>query len=338
MIARKLISSLFVLNYPHARVYVVALCTQLIIASLSASTDRPILSNIEIMEQYVDFSQLSDEEYRNTLPFGDRLLNAFDSVLSFTNCPNRLELPYDLNTLTLHFSLPEWRSPHMVQYTYLLEGRDHSWHEPSKQPYVTLRDLSAGTYTLRVKARNRSGNWSLQNSYDIVIRKPWWMTQWALAVMMLIVTGLMALYLRQWRQRNNEIREMQHLLDVYRTSSATSLSTGKVTDQGDGFLRLINKTLEEHLSDENFGIAELCEILNISRAQLHRKLKKQTGLSTSHYIRYLRLQMARDMFRDSNLNVSEVAFAVGFSNAAYFSKVFKAMYGISPSEARDQLQ
>lgn len=131
---------------------------------------------------------------------------------------------------------------------------------------------------------------------------------------------------------------MRRLLEAYQqNASSSSFSIAEQDDVGDSFLRLVNHTLETHLSDENFGIAELCELLNISRTQLHRKLKKLTGLSTSHYIRSLRLKTARELFADPSLNVSEVAFAVGFSSAAYFSKVFKEQFGISPSEARDRI-
>jgi AraC-like DNA-binding protein len=86
--------------------------------------------------------------------------------------------------------------------------------------------------------------------------------------------------------------------------------------------------------DEIFviGIAELCELLNISRAQFHRKLKKLTGLSHSHYIRSLRLEIAKELLVTTNLNISEVAFKVGFSSATYFSKVFKSQYGHAPSD------
>jgi AraC-like DNA-binding protein len=266
------------------------------------------------------------------------LLPAYDTILPFSGCPAGLELPYDLNTITVHFSYPDWHSPHKVQYTHLLQGRDNVWSEPSEDPFVVLRDLPAGTYALHIKARDGSESWSLQSSFDIVIRKAWWMTGWAKAGLIVIVLGFVAMLLRRREQRRSEIREMQQLLEAHRTAQLSLLPAQEGKNDGDGFLRLINNTLEEHLSDENFGIAELCELLNISRTQLHRKLKKRTGLSTSHYIRFLRLQMAKELLRDPSLNVSEVAFAVGFSNAAYFSRVFKAQYGVPPSEARNPVQ
>ncbi|MDX1478021.1 MAG: helix-turn-helix domain-containing protein [Saprospiraceae bacterium] len=313
------------------------LCLNGCIVSLVAEVVQPVISQIDIMEESVNFSRLGEEDYRNTLPFGDRLLNAFDTILPFSNTPDGLELPHNLNTITVHFAFPDWHSPHKVQYAYLLEGRDQMWSKPSEEPFVMLRDLSAGTYAFRVKARDGSAGWSRPTSFHIVIRKAWWATGWAKAGLILIVLVLVALLLRYREQRRSEMREMRRLLETYRNSSLLSIASKEGPDDEDGFLRLINHTLEEHLSDENFGIAELCELLNISRTQLPRKLKKRTGLSTSHYIRFLRLQMAKELLGDQTLNVSEVAFAVGFSNAAYFSRVFKAQYGMSPSEARQEL-
>ena len=108
----------------------------------------------------------------------------------------------------------------------------------------------------------------------------------------------------------------------------------KTSPKADSFLDQVHQTLEAHLSDENFGIAELCKILKISRAQLHRKLKKLTGQSTSHYIRSLRLDIAKGLLEKTQLNVSEIAFSVGFSNVTYFSRVFKNEFGFTPKEVR----
>ena len=304
---------------------------------LVAQEDRPIISHVDIMEQKVDFSRLGSDAYRSTLPFGDRLLNAFDTVLPFSKCPDRLDLPHDLNTLTLHFSFTEWQSPHKVLYAHFLEGRDREWSVPSEDPFVILRDLPHGAYTLLIKARGGSTHWSSPTAFSFEIRKAWWLSTWAIGAMTVIIFALVIMLMRYWAQRRSEIKEMQQLIEAYKNASLSPLRLSGQSDHVDGFLRLVNHTLETHLSDENFGIAELCELLNISRAQLHRKLKKSTGLSTSHYIRTLRLRMARAMLLgDPGLNVSEVAFAVGFSNAAYFSRVFKSQYGVSPSEARIQ--
>lgn len=103
------------------------------------------------------------------------------------------------------------------------------------------------------------------------------------------------------------------------------------------FLKKIKSTLLEHLSDESFGIPELCKELGISRSQLHRKLKALTGKSTSLILRSIRLEEARNLLLRPELSVSEVAYQVGFGNPNYFSTVFSDFYGVSPTEMREQL-
>jgi transcriptional regulator GlxA family with amidase domain len=185
-----------------------------------------------------------------------------------------------------------------------------------------------------VKARAEGTQWSEPFSYSFSINPPWYQSSMAYLayIGLLIAGGFWAFRIREAaksrRARIQEILKENKIL-TYGNSHILNLSSTE-----DKFVQLINKTLEAHLSDENFGIAELCDVLNISRAQLHRKLKKITGLSTSHYIRTLRLHYAKELLDKSELNISEVAFNVGFSSATYFSKVFKAQFGFAPRELR----
>jgi TolB-like protein/AraC-like DNA-binding protein/Tfp pilus assembly protein PilF len=99
------------------------------------------------------------------------------------------------------------------------------------------------------------------------------------------------------------------------------------------FLNQLTRVVEENLSDENFGVSELAEAINMSRSNLLRKLKKSTGLSVSLFIRQVRLKRAMALLQNSSQNVSEVSFAVGFSSTSYFIKCFREEYGFSPGEA-----
>ena len=101
----------------------------------------------------------------------------------------------------------------------------------------------------------------------------------------------------------------------------------------DLFIARLHGVLQENLSDDTFDIAALCATLKISRSQLHNKLKSLTGLSTSHYLRQFRLVEAKKLMAiNRQLNISEIAFKVGFKDPKYFSKVFKQKFGMSPSE------
>jgi AraC-like DNA-binding protein len=76
--------------------------------------------------------------------------------------------------------------------------------------------------------------------------------------------------------------------------------------------------------------------VGISRAQLHRKMKELTGLPVSEFIRNIRLEQAVRLLKEQKINVTQVAYSVGFSNVAHFSTVFRKQFGVSPSEYIEQ--
>lgn len=88
----------------------------------------------------------------------------------------------------------------------------------------------------------------------------------------------------------------------------------------------------ENASDENFGVSELAERMNMSRSSLLRKIKNETELSASQFIRQLRLKKAMDVLQSSSLTVSEVSYQVGFGSVSYFIKCFREEYGFPPGE------
>ena len=98
------------------------------------------------------------------------------------------------------------------------------------------------------------------------------------------------------------------------------------------FLEQATIIIEENLSDEHFGIDQLCKSVNMSRVTLHRKLKALTNLSASHFIRSFRLERAYLLLENQSGNVSEVAYQTGFNSLQYFSKCFKQQFGRSPGE------
>ena len=87
----------------------------------------------------------------------------------------------------------------------------------------------------------------------------------------------------------------------------------------------------KHSMSSNSG-----EQLNLGSRQLQRKVRAITGKTPSDIIRIFRLQRARDMLNKRAGTVTEVAYAVGFSNLSYFAKSFKNEFGMTPSEALNQ--
>jgi DNA-binding response OmpR family regulator len=98
----------------------------------------------------------------------------------------------------------------------------------------------------------------------------------------------------------------------------------------------IMKAINKNLSDSDFNVDMLTHEVGISRAQLHRKMKEMTGISTSEFIRNIRLEQAARLLREQKINVTQVAYTVGFSNLAHFSTIFRKHFGVSPTEYVDR--
>lgn len=98
------------------------------------------------------------------------------------------------------------------------------------------------------------------------------------------------------------------------------------------FLNQLTAIVEERISNEQFGVSELADKMNMSRSNLLRKVKKETKLSVSQLISQIRLKRAMDILRKSSLNVSEVSHQVGFNSTSYFIKCFREYYGYPPGE------
>ena len=98
-----------------------------------------------------------------------------------------------------------------------------------------------------------------------------------------------------------------------------------------GFLQKLEHELELRHGDEHFGLEQMAIALFVSPRQLQRKLKAITGQSPAGFLRAFRLRKARALLR-SGMHVGQVADAVGFSSAAYFSSCFKAQFAFTPSE------
>lgn len=290
------------------------------------------LSFIEINEEFVDFNRLSDPEYRGNLEFRELLHESFDSIAPYYNYPIDLDLPYELNTLSFHVAAIDWKSPHSIEYSYNLKGLNDEWSVPSSMANFDFDGLSHGAYVLNVRARGEDGIWSLPISYSFRIRAPWYMSVWAYLIYTMAFIGVCFSGYRYAERRRLDQEKIERLLAQNKLLSFADTSKRQPRSNDNGFLDLVNQILELHLSDENFGIAELCEHLKMSRSKLHRKLKSLTGQSTSHYIRSLRLDIAKGMLEKTDFNVSEVAFSVGFSSLSYFSRVFKEEFGFAPKE------
>lgn len=108
-------------------------------------------------------------------------------------------------------------------------------------------------------------------------------------------------------------------------------------DIDDEFYARFLEIVEGGMSDQNLNVDDIATRLNMSRSQFYRKLKSLTNYSPVELLRKLRLTKARELLTSTRKTISEVAFEVGFSDPAYFTRVFHKTYGETPTELRERL-
>lgn len=102
----------------------------------------------------------------------------------------------------------------------------------------------------------------------------------------------------------------------------------------DAFLQQVRTVVQENLGNAALSAEDICRKIGMSHTNLNLKMNALTGMSTMYFVRTLRLQRAKTLLEAGQLNVSEVAWEVGFNDPKYFSRVFSEEFGKPPSEWR----
>lgn len=98
----------------------------------------------------------------------------------------------------------------------------------------------------------------------------------------------------------------------------------------EAFLIALIEVLQTNLAHTEFSADKYAQTLAMSKSQLYRKITALTGYSPNDLLKEYRLQKAKDLLRQRKYNISEVSFATGFSSPSYFTKCFKARFGLLP--------
>ena len=104
------------------------------------------------------------------------------------------------------------------------------------------------------------------------------------------------------------------------------------------FINYLNRIIQRHISDHRLTVHQLTQLTLMSRSNLHRKIQRYTGMSTSEYIRFVRInRSAKLLLTKYEWSISRIALEVGFNNHGYFSKRFKEVYKVAPKEFREKM-
>ena len=108
--------------------------------------------------------------------------------------------------------------------------------------------------------------------------------------------------------------------------------TDQPTAKEHKFLKIVEDLVRDHLDNSDYNTEAICTSIGLSKKQLYRKVKALTGQTPLYFIRDIRLDAGRELLQNSDLNVSEIAYRVGFEDPNYFTRVFQKKYGVTPSK------
>ena len=94
----------------------------------------------------------------------------------------------------------------------------------------------------------------------------------------------------------------------------------------------IMKIVNTNISNPGLNVETLADQVGLSRVHIYRKLKELTNLSARDFIKNIRLKQAAILLKEKDLTISDVAYATGFTTLSHFSSSFKELYGMSPTE------
>ena len=135
------------------------------------------------------------------------------------------------------------------------------------------------------------------------------------------------------REITEKEREKEEIAKQKREQSDFAFMASQIND---ATTARILKYVTEHIDTPDLKIDNIADAMGMSRSVLYTKIKQQLGMTPIDFVRHVRIMRACELLKDTDESLSSVAFAVGFSDAKYFSKVFKRETGIVPTEYRER--
>jgi DNA-binding response OmpR family regulator len=130
----------------------------------------------------------------------------------------------------------------------------------------------------------------------------------------------------------NQLQQLERLQERYLKAFLLNDPSAEITSRDEVFLSGLLEVVSKNLEDPSFSVLELSRQMGVSRTQLFRKLKALTGQQPNEFIRSVRMKKASELLKKGSSNVSEIAYDLGFNSLSYFSRCFKEVYHITPTE------
>jgi signal transduction histidine kinase/DNA-binding response OmpR family regulator len=130
----------------------------------------------------------------------------------------------------------------------------------------------------------------------------------------------------------NLIAQRKFLKDLFTKELKLEPKSISITSSDALFIQKLIAAIENNMDNPDRDVEFFAKTLGMSRSQLHRKATAITGQPASNFIRIIRLKRAAQLMDQKSGNISEIMYSVGFNSLSYFSKCFREVYLMTPSE------
>lgn len=238
------------------------------------------------------------------------------------------------SSLKLLFTSLDHINARSITFAYKVEGWNARWiYLPQGENVALVTNLPKGDYRVMVKVTDRHGCWGKPTVAFTLHRLPaWYETWWAYLLGAVLLVGFAYLL---W-QVNRRIRKLLLLQRKRREIILNEITLKpdsiRATMLENAFLHKAVTLIEQNISNCDYNVECFSNDMCMSRMNLYRHLHALTGQTPTEFMRDIRLKKAAGLLKSSpSLTVGEIALMVGFSTPGYFSKCFKAMFGVLPT-------
>lgn len=241
----------------------------------------------------------------------------------------RLSLPYTdtiyvgsrQNFIDIQLYVDNYATSSLEQIRYSIERRREKWvYLLENKPTIHLMNLPYGDNRLVVQVVDKNTSQVLSERVLLIHRHtPWYHSTWFyVLVSLLLFGGVLIILIWEERRLKSVIRSRDELLrDAFRTR--------------------VMQYVNAHLMDSELDVAALCKELGLGRSKLFRQIKEDFGVTPQHLIQETRLQRAAEwLVHRQELNISEIAYDLGYQSPKYFARCFKDRFGMTPTQYRKQ--
>lgn len=219
----------------------------------------------------------------------------------------------------------------------------------------------------------KNGNYTTpKRLVDIIVTPPWYKTGWFISIIILIFISITTStgYIIFRRKEQSMKGSMSHFLqailnDILKNKEEKFQATEEelqnttvpltvlseqvkennneptqqkqtVTKEDEDFIDKLNKLINDNMAGGELSIKFLTDNMAMSRASLYHKVKTLTGLGVNDYINRLRIEKSVYLLTNTNLNINEISYEVGFTYPRYFSTSFKQIKGMTPTQFKEE--